>query len=321
MNGWRMMNKKNIEEVKLHNKDFEDMELEELYAERSSRTWHRGQMKHCVERLKKRQWWLEENMPIYSKEEINQQYENGEMTYNQYKTAFARRKRAINQRMKNDDRMLYGERVAYHEEAMVAYIDELIAKKLAEENVPYDITQALQKHDPRKRSSKYNRRKSDPKRSWNKRQDALKEQFPALKGARRRWKRGQKAEQLTMTVMRRMQPILTWDMAKLMQVAGDRGYFTELAVTAAVSEALNISIGGADKLLQSGKMSWGQCMVIGAVFEMTPKEFCDVFMSGYFVEVADGVFRAQVDDIDNLLDAPYRAKPMITEEGNDEVGI
>ena len=109
-------------------------------------------------------------------------------------------------------------------------------------------------------------------------------------------------------------------MNTLMQVARDRGYFTELAVTASVSEALNISIGGADQLLQSGKMSWGQCMVIGSLFEMTPKEFCDVFMSGYFVEVADGVFRAKVDDIDNLLDAPYKAKPMIA-EGDDEVGV
>lgn len=311
---------KAFEEVKLHNKEFEDMELEELYAERSSRTWHRSQTKHCIERLKKRRWWLEENMPIYSKEEINQQYENGEISYNQYKTAFARRKRAINQRMRNDDRMLYGERVAYHEEAIIAYIDELIAEKLAKLDVPYDTNKNGRKHNPRKRTSKYNHSKLDPKRTWNTRKEALHEQFPELQSARARWKKGKQADKPALNVMKRMQPIITWDMEKLMQVTRDRGYFTELAVTASVAEALNISIGGADKLLQSGRMSWGQCMAIGAIFEMTPKEFCDVFMSGYFVEVADGVYRAKADDVESLLDAPYKALPRAN-KGDDEVGV
>ena len=311
---------KTFEEVKLHNKDFEDMELEELYAERSSRTWHRSRMKDAVHRLEKRKWWLEENMPIYSDEEIKRQYEDGEISQNQYRTAFGRRKMAINNRMKTDDRLLYGERVAYHEEAVIAYIDELIAEKLAKMDVPYDTNKNNRKHNPRKRTSKYNRSKLDPKRTWQTRQEELRKRFPELQSARARWKKGQQADKPTLNVMKRMQPIITWDMNTLMQVARDRGYFTELAVTASVSEALNISIGGADQLLQSGKMSWGQCMVIGSLFEMTPKEFCDVFMSGYFVEVADGVFRAKVDDIDNLLDAPYKAKPMIA-EGDDEVGV
>lgn len=306
-----------LEEVKLHNKPFEEMELEELYAERSVRVWHRGRMKYCAHTLLRRQWWLKENMPIYSKEEIKRQYENGEISESQYKTAFARRKRAINQRMKNDDRMLYGERVAYHEESVVAYLDELIAEKLAKANTPYDSARNFQKYDPRKRTSKYNRNKLDPKRTWETRQAELKEAFPELQAARARWKRGKQAERPVMNVMKRMQPILTWDMDKLMQIAGDRGYFTQLAVTAAIAEKLNVSVSGADRLLQSGKMSWGQCMIIGSIFEMTPKEFCDTFMSGYFKEVADGVFRAQVDDTENLLDVPYRARPKADAENND----
>ena len=306
-----------FEEVKLHNKPFEEMELEELYAERSARVWHRGRMKYCVHTLLRRQWWLKENMPIYSKEEINRQYENGEISESQYKTAFARRKRAINQRMKNDDRMLYGERVAYHEESVVAYLDELIAEKLARADKPFDDRKKPQKYDPRKRTSKYNRNKLDPKRTWETRKKELKDSFPELQAARARWKRGKKAEQPVMNVMKRMQPILTWDMDKLMQVAGDRGYFTQLAVTAAIAETLKISVSGADKMLQSGKMSWGQCMIIGSIFEMTPKEFCDIFMSGYFKEVADGVFRAQVDDIETLLDAPYKATPKASEVLNE----
>lgn len=307
---------KTFEEVKLHNKDFEDMELLELYAERSARNWHRSRIKRCIELLKTRKWWLENNMPIYSPEEIKRQYEDGEISKTQYQTAFARRKRAINQRMKNDDRMIFAERIVYHESSIIAFLDELIAEKLAKED----------KGKPKKKTAGYDpRRKSgydnvpppqiDPQRRWATR-DKDPKPFPKLQHAKMRWKKGKKDDNTVTTIMKRMQPIITWDADKLMEIAKDRGYFTDYAVMAAVAEALNITLSGADKLLQSGKMSWGQCMVIGAIFEMTPKEYCDVFMSGYFKEVADGVFKAHVEDTEALLDVPYRAKPKI-EEGDD----
>lgn len=304
-----------LEEVKLHNKPFEEMELTELYAERTSRAWHRSQILHCRERLKKRQWWLENNMPILTKEEIRAKYEDGELSKTQYQTAFATRKRAINQRMRNEDRMIYAERVAYHEEAIIAYIDEIIAEKLAEEDNFKAKVGRPKKYDPRKKSGRNNPppQQIDPQRKWATRNKEPKS-MPRLQHARARWKRGKVDDSKPMTAMKRMQPIITWDIDRLMAVARDRGYFTEVAVTAAIAEALNITVGGADRMLQSGKLSWGQCMVIGALFEMTPKEFCDIFMSGYFREVADGVFKAQVDDIENLLDAPYRAKPKNDDE-------
>lgn len=298
-----------IDEVKLHNKPFEEMELTELYAERVVRRWHRSQTNHSRDRLKKKQWWLKENMPILSPEEITRMYENGEMTEGQYKTAFARRRKAINARMRNEDRMDYAERVIFHEDTVIAYLDELIAEKLAWKDKPYNRPpNAPRKHDPRKRDSRYNPKpKLDPRRKWATREEQ--KPFPKLQKARARWKNYRAQDNPTMTVMKRMQPIITWDMDTLMSVARDRGYFTELAVIATIAEALNISVYGANMMLQAGKLSWGQCIIIGAVFEMTPKEFCDTFLHGYFKEVADGVFKAQVDDIENLLDAPYRAKP------------
>lgn len=315
-------------DVKLHNKAFEDMELTELYAERSARNWHRSRMKRNLELLKRRKWWLEENMPIYSDEEINRQFEDGEITKTQKQTAFARRKMAINNRMKNADRMLYAERLAYHEEALIAYIDDLIAKKLAEQAEPIDRarkqkTKKKQRanargYDPRKKTSKYNRNPLDPIRTWKTREE---KPMPELQGARARWKRATKNDKKPLMVMKRMQPIVTWDVETLMSVARDRGFYTEVAVVAAIAEALNMTVYGTKQLVESGKLTWSQCIIIGAIFEMTPKEFCDCFLSGYFKEVADGVFRAKVDDIDNLLDAPYKAKPMMTEEGDDEVGV
>ena len=298
-----------LEEIKLHNKPFEDMELTELYAERVVRKWHRGQVNHSKERLKKKQWWLNENMPILSKEEITKKYENGEMTMGQYKTAFASRKKAINARMRNDDRMDYAQRIIYHEDTIVAYLDELIAEKLAWKDKPYKRPpNTSTKHDPRKRSSRYNpKSKLDPRRKWATREEQ--KPFPKLQKARARWKNYKAQDNPTLNTMKRMQPIITWDIDTLMSVARDRGYFTEIAVIATIAEALNISVQGAKMMLTVGKLSWSQCIIIGAVFEMTPKEFCDVFLHGYFKEVADGVFKAQVDDIESLLDAPYKALP------------
>ena len=98
------------------------------------------------------------------------------------------------------------------------------------------------------------------------------------------------------------------DVDKLKAVAHDRGFFTDIGIASIIAEALNITITSANTLIKSGKLSWGQFMVIGAVFEMTPKEFCDIFMSGYFREIADGVYKAHVDDYEALLDMPYKAK-------------
>lgn len=312
-------------DVKLHNKAFEDMELTELYAERSARNWHRSRMKRNLELLKRRKWWLEENMPIYSDEEINRQFEDGEITKTQKQTAFARRKMAINNRMKNADRMLYAERLVYHEEALIAYIDDLIAEKLAEKAASAEIAKkqrqkrrrsANHKHDPRKKISKYNPpSKLDPIRTWKTRDV---KPMPELQGARARWKRDRQNDKKPLMVMKRMQPIVTWDVEVLMSIARDRGFFTEVAVVAAIAEALNMTVSGTKKIVESGKLTWSQCIIIGAIFEMTPKEFCDTFLAGYFKEVSDGVFRAQVDDIDNLLDIPYLAKANMTEEGETE---
>ncbi len=305
---------KTFEEVKLCNKEFEDMELTELYAERQVRVWHKNKMKRNIAVLGERKWWLDKYMPIYTNEELRQQYEDGLLTEGQYKVSHANRKKAIKQRMKEDDRIDYAQRLMFHEEAIIAYVDEIIAEKLAKQDVPRNLPKN-RGYDPRRRVSKYNQNKVNPQQKWATHKEP--KPFPELQHARARWKKGKKDDNTVTAVMKRMQPILTWDADKLMEIAKDRGYFTDYAVMAAVAEALNITLRGADGLIKSGKMSWGQCMVIGSVFEMTPKEFCDVFMSGYFVEVADGVFKAHVEDTETLLDAPYRAKPKGDDNEND----
>lgn len=282
----------NIGRIKLCNKPFEKMALTELYAERACHNWHRVQICRCYELLKRRKWWLEENQPIYTKEEINAQYENGEITQKQYKTAFARRKKAIDHRMRVEDYMTYANLIANDEDSLVVYLDELIAKKIASTQMP-DGKSHNKAYDPRKRESVNNQRK------WSTRVD--KGKMPKLKASRKRWRAYKSQDNATMHKAKTFPTVMRWDLAKLRTIGADRGYFTDMALTAIVAEALDVSSRSAKMLLNSGKFSWGQCIVLGAQFEMTPKEFCDTFMNGYFKEVADGVYKAHIDDPHELL--------------------
>lgn len=90
---------------------------------------------------------------------------------------------------------------------------------------------------------------------------------------------------------------LQWDKDKFLLVAKDRGYQTEEAINAAVQKQLKISYNKARLMINSGRFTWGQVLLVGALLEMTPKEFCDIFMSGYFVECA-GSYMASDKNID-----------------------
>lgn len=96
-------------------------------------------------------------------------------------------------------------------------------------------------------------------------------------------------------------PVSQWDRGILRDIANDRGYRTDEAVTYAISKELMVHMSTAKKLLRTGCFTWGQALVVGALFEMTPKEFADCFMSGYFKEVREGEFRAVVGDPSALI--------------------
>ena len=90
--------------------------------------------------------------------------------------------------------------------------------------------------------------------------------------------------------------ILDWERSRLDTVARTRGFRTKEGVDYAVANELSITMRSATRLINNGKLTWGQCILIGALFEMTPKEFCDVFMYNYFKETPTGDFRAQVSE-------------------------
>lgn len=97
-------------------------------------------------------------------------------------------------------------------------------------------------------------------------------------------------------VMTRLVPVKYYSKENLMRIAISRGYGTRVTLAAAVAQELGITIKGAETMLATGRMTWGYLLLIGALLEMTPAEFCDVFLSGYFQEVVDGKYEAVVDD-------------------------
>ena len=92
---------------------------------------------------------------------------------------------------------------------------------------------------------------------------------------------------------------VSWDRDKFMLIAADRGYQTEEIVIAAVAKALRLERGKARTLIDLGRFTWGQVLVLGGYFEMTPKEFCDTFLAGYFTEQY-GEYRADYDNLNTV---------------------
>lgn len=90
--------------------------------------------------------------------------------------------------------------------------------------------------------------------------------------------------------------ITTWNRDKFMQVASDNGYQTEEALIHATAKELQLDRGRAKTLLDKGRFTWGQVLCLGAMLQMTPREFCDVFLSDYFVDH----YGAYVADYENV---------------------
>lgn len=109
--------------------------------------------------------------------------------------------------------------------------------------------------------------------------------------------------------------LVSWDKEKFMSIAADRGYQTEEALVQDVGKELNLDRARAIRVLENGRFTWGQVLCLGAMLQTTPKEFCDTFLNGYFVD-RYGEFRADYDNIsrEELLRSPVRPMPMAEPE-------
>lgn len=109
---------------------------------------------------------------------------------------------------------------------------------------------------------------------------------------------------------------IAWDRERFLLVAKDRGYQTEEALIGDVAKELSLNRPSAKLLLEKGRFTWGQVMCVGAMLEMTPKEFCDIFLPGYFTD-NHGEFRASHDNLDRWTLLQRAIRPDVIEVGAD----
>lgn len=105
--------------------------------------------------------------------------------------------------------------------------------------------------------------------------------------------------------------LVSWDKERFLLIAADRGYQTEEALIQDVGKALNLDRVRAIRILENGRFTWGQVLCLGAMMQVTPKEFCDTFLNGYFANQFDE-YRADFDNISKaeLLKPPIRPMPI-----------
>lgn len=82
---------------------------------------------------------------------------------------------------------------------------------------------------------------------------------------------------------------------KLIEVTKHRGYYNTKSVAIAISQNTGLSVATVTNKIYSGHFSREEMIVIAAYFEMTPKEFCDVFLNGLFNENSLGHYIAHID--------------------------
>lgn len=107
----------------------------------------------------------------------------------------------------------------------------------------------------------------------------------------------------------RDQSPVSWDKNKFMQITADRGYQTEEAVIYAIGKELKLDRARAKVILDRGRFTWGQVLCLGAMFEMTPKEFCDTFLAGYFTD-QHGEYRADYENLSKTELLKRAVKPL-----------
>lgn len=281
-------------------KQFDRMDAKELRRERAAHLWEANKLHRGIYVLNQRIRWLEENLKLIDMEDIKRKRERGEISAREYKSLCGLQGKRLQTYRATEDKIEYANRLETHERAIVKLIEERIEDI---ESRPKRNKTGPKRKDPRKKAGWYN-----PKADWVRTQPHVRPP-KKLKPHTEKWETIRAQNVSASVAMNRMQPIEQWNFNKLKLIAQDRGYYSDLAIVTAVSDAMDLSINSAKKLLETGKMSWGQCIVIGALFEMTPSEFCDVFLSGYFKEVADGKWVAYVEDKMPLLTAPTDVRP------------
>lgn len=82
----------------------------------------------------------------------------------------------------------------------------------------------------------------------------------------------------------------------LKRIALDRGYPNARSLASALQPYFGIERRRVITRIEEGHLTKEQCEVIGAFLEMSPKEYYETFMQGYFKQTRRGKFVAEIAD-------------------------
>lgn len=106
---------------------------------------------------------------------------------------------------------------------------------------------------------------------------------------------------------------------KLMKVAVDRGYRTTKSIGDALSKMFGLSSKSVQNKIGNGNFTKEECEVVGSFFDMTMKEYYDVFMNGLFVEDQEGHYICKVDEPYLHLHPGTRQRRNVRQERVDQI--
>ena len=88
----------------------------------------------------------------------------------------------------------------------------------------------------------------------------------------------------------------TYNRKAFISIARDRGYMSDISLCYHMGKLLGCSQSTAQNMIRQGAFGVSAILAISAWLEMTPKEFCDTWLHGYFQEDAQGHFHAIYED-------------------------
>lgn len=251
--------------ITLFGKDISKLSYEDLKRERSVQKYLYNKLNSWLkaERYNNESYGLTEEQRLEERAKAQEEYDSGKITHRQWLARLGTiERRATNRRY---DRIVLLENYLKNLEALVEEIDFYIERRAKSQTS----------------ASKRDSIKSIRERNAKARKQAINDNAKVY-----RWKQYADREIYN----------ITWDKEKFMQIAKDRGYQTESALVYSVGQALNLDRARSKIIVDDGRFTWGQVLCLGAMFQMTPKEFCDTFLSGYFTE-SFGEYRADFDNI------------------------
>lgn len=293
-----------IDTVRLYTKPFDELDEYELKLESKAHKWLARRIDDVERKYSAKLKYMRENHPVDedTREQVLEDYENGLIDMKQRKKRMTAITKREHTHLEMEAHVVLAHRAMEHHRAVGVDLDERLRWK--QSNRKFDPGKATSKanrgrgknrsYDPTKNVTRYNRapwHKQLPPKKRKPRPNII------VNRLNKKWDKISLLDRNFKFQHTRWQELTNYDYNNLKKIAYDRGFTTTQTFHAVVAEALGCSVVSVRPILTDGRMSWRVVMTIAALFEMTPAEYCDVFLKGFFQEVVDGKWVATLPDM------------------------